>query len=98
MNELDQDTEFESYQALLDAKRRYEAASRTILVVDDCKKIKVACEVAERLVYHRIVYKCKAGDERASESKGIRQTATYKKNCSVKVSSLKLLLVRSVNF
>lgn len=78
--------EFMSYSALLLAKKEYENASKTILVISQSNKLKGFGECVNNFVYDRVVFACKAGIERPSTSKGIRNSSTYKKNCPFTVS------------
>lgn len=86
MNSLIVNTEFNDFQSVLTAKKAYEDATNTILVVGSSKKIIGESELSKALIYERICYECKAGCERPSASNGIRASATYKKGCPVKVS------------
>ncbi len=65
--------QFEDYNALIEAKKKYEVATNTLLVVDDSRKAKGTAEFVEKFKYERILYCCKAGLERPSESKGMRK-------------------------
>lgn len=86
MNSLAVNTEFDDYQSLLIAKKAYERATNTILVVAGSVKLIGDSLLSRALIYYRILYECKAGAERPTKSNGIRSTATYKKGCPVKVS------------
>lgn len=86
MNGLDVNTIFDNYEDLRRAIKEYECTSNTLLVIDDCCKLKGAGEFVVSMVYSRLQLKCKAGTERPSQSRGIRETSTFKKNCPVKVT------------
>lgn len=78
-------TEFDEWQKVLDVKKLYEETSKTILVIDNCCKLKGDSELAKKIVYERVLFKCKAGEERPTQCCGFRASSTYKKNCPVKV-------------
>lgn len=79
-------TEFDDWQKVLDSKKLYEDNSKTLLVIDRSTKLKGFGELKDRLIYERVLLKCKAGKERPCQSHGHRVSSTYKKNCPVKVS------------
>lgn len=79
---------FNDFQSVLAAKKSYEHATNTILVVVSSKKLIGDCELNRKLIYEKLWYECKAGTERKSRSNGIRASSTYKKGCEVKVSSI----------
>lgn len=86
MNPFVLKSEFDEWAKVLEAKKAYEEDSKTILVTAKSGKLKGDGELVQKLVYERVVFQCKAGPERNSQSKGYRASATYKKNCPVKVS------------
>lgn len=86
MDAFDLGKEFENYKSILDAKRNYETASKSILSKSSSKFIIADGELKTKFVYQSIKYQCKAGPERPSSSKGLRASSTYKKNCPVFVS------------
>lgn len=77
--------QFLSYVSLLEAKKEYEVASNTLLVKEDCRKLKGDGNFVSKFVYQYLVFECKAGKERRIESLGLRKTSTIKRNCPVKV-------------
>lgn len=85
MENLNVDKEYSSYAEFLVAKEAYQVASNSVLVVNDSMKLKGDGEFVKVMVYQRFELRCKAGKERPSSSKGLRNSSTYKKNCSVKV-------------
>lgn len=91
MNGLALNTEFNDYDSLLIAKKAYENASNTVLVVGSSKLMIGYSELNRALKYERILFECKAGSEKPTRSTGIRASATYKKGCPVKVSVLSFL-------
>ncbi|KAJ6639190.1 hypothetical protein Bhyg_11930, partial [Pseudolycoriella hygida] len=42
-------------------------------------------ETAKKFRYNSVLYQCKAGSQRATQSKGLRASPTYKMNCPVVV-------------
>jgi hypothetical protein len=81
-------TEFPDYKTFLETKKLYEEQSKTILVVSECRKLKGPEDFSKKFVYDRVIFVCKAGFERPSQSKGYRTSSTLKKNCPVKVASV----------
>ena len=75
--------EFNSYADLCTAKKSYEDASKSILVIGSSLKVKGEEGFVNTMVYQRIIFHCKAGKERQIKSKGLRKSSTYKKNCEV---------------
>lgn len=82
-------TEFDDWKKVLEAKKMYEDTTKTLLTIEGSEKLKGSSELNDRLVYAKVIFQCKAGTERPSQSKGIRASSTYKKNCPVKVTSKK---------
>lgn len=81
-------SQFNDYQSVLATKKLYEESTNTILVKGDCLKLQdKESELSKRCVYQRIEFNCKAGLERKTRSKGIRNSSTIKKNCTVRVST-----------
>ncbi len=85
MNVFAVNTEFSDWESVIDAKKLYEEASKTLLVTNGCHKLKTNDEISKKCVYDRIAFGCKAGAERVSQSKGLRESSTYKMGCGVKV-------------
>lgn len=85
MNIFQINTEFHDWESVVQAKKLYEEASKTLLVTSASHKLKTTDDVSLRCVYDRIEFSCKAGLERRCQSKGIRQSSTYKMGCTVKV-------------
>lgn len=82
-------SQFNDYKSVMEMKKKYEKASNSLLYKEDCVFLPDReSEFGKRFVYQRLVLRCKAGPERPSQSKGIRNSSTYKKNCPVKVSFL----------
>lgn len=79
-------TEFHTYTDLLAAKHRYEQATKTLLTTKKSARYAVDDPRKEDLVYSRIQYQCKAGEERKSTSKGNRAVTSGKMNCPVTVT------------
>lgn len=80
-------SEFNDYESVLATKKLYEESTNTLLVKGDCLKLKDKDgELAKQFVYQRIEFNCKAGLERKTRIKGIRNSSTIKKNCTVRVS------------
>lgn len=79
-------TEFDTWQKVIDMKKLYEENSKTLLTVENSGKLKGTSELSDRLIYERVLFKCKAGPERPSESQGHRESSTYKKKLSRKGS------------
>lgn len=78
--------EFKDYESIIKAKKAYEVASNTLLTVNTSLFLLGESELNQKLKYSKIVYKCKAGDERPSKSQGLRASSTYKKGCKIEVS------------
>lgn len=85
------DKEFNNFREVQQAKSDYERQNNVVLVIRDCHKIKGEGDIVKEIVYDRLSLQCKAGKERPTESKGIRKSATYKKNCPMKVSCIKFI-------
>lgn len=81
--------EFNSFSELLEAKKEYEIVNNIVTVRRDTHLLKGEGEIIRRFVYSRLSLLCKAGKERKSESKGMRKSATFKKNCPFKVRYLR---------
>ncbi|XP_037048119.1 zinc finger protein MSN4-like [Bradysia coprophila] len=79
-------TEFHTYRELLAAKYRYEQDTKTLLTTKKSAKYTPDDPRCEDLVYSRIQYQCKAGEERKSTSKGNRAVSSGKMNCPVQVT------------
>lgn len=79
-------TEFHTYKELLAAKYRYEQDTKTLLTTKKSAKYTSDDPRCEDLVYSRIQYQCKAGEERKSTSKGNRAVTSGKMNCPVQVT------------
>lgn len=79
-------TEFHTYKELLAAKSRYEQNTKTLLTTKKSAKFGADDPRCEDLVYSRIQYQCKAGQERKSTSKGNRNVSSGKMNCPVLVT------------
>lgn len=79
------DSKFDSFKALTAKKKEYEVATNNLLVISDAHKVKGDGPFKEKFVDERLTLSCKAGEERPTESKGLRESKTYKKNCPVKV-------------
>lgn len=82
------DSEFNSWNSVLVKKREYEVTTNNLLVIGDAHKLKGSGTFQENFVYDRITLNCKAGQERPTTSKGLREAFTMKKNCAVKVKTL----------
>lgn len=91
MNSFIVNQQFHSWQQVLDAKKLYEDHSKTVLTIHKSDKLKGSSDINNRLIYARVVFKCKAGPERPTESKGYRKSSTYRKNCPVQVTILRLM-------
>lgn len=78
--------QFDSLKTLLKKKKEYETATKNLFVIGNSHKVKGDGQFQEKFVYDRLTFVCKAGKERPTESKGVRKSATYKKNCPAKVS------------
>lgn len=50
--------QFDDYNALMQAKKKYEVATNTFLVADDSRKAKGTTEYVENIKYHSILYHC----------------------------------------
>lgn len=85
MNGLSLNTEFDDFQSLVEAKKAYEEASKSVLVTRGSYTLKGDNEIAQTFRYAQITYECKAGSQRATQSKGYRTSSTYKMNCEVEV-------------
>ena|ERR1700761_4998454 len=79
-------TVFEDYESTINAKKAYELASNTLLVVSSSKVLYGESDLQRKLKYQSILFVRKAGNEKPTKSNGIRASATYKKGCGVKVS------------
>lgn len=86
MNVFAVGTEFTDKASVFEAKKNYEEASKTLLSISGCHKLKTSDDVSKKFVYDRVEFSCKAGIERKSQSKGLRQSSTYKMGCPVKVN------------
>lgn len=86
--------EFDSFKSLTEKKKEYEVATNNLLVINNSHRLKGDGSFQENFLYDRLEFACKAGQERPSQSNGLRKTSTYKKNCPVKVS-ISCLLVKS---
>lgn len=78
--------EFHTYKELQAAKYRYEQDTKTLLTTKKSAKYSPDDPRCEDLVYSRIQYQCKAGEERKSTSKGNRAVSSGKLNCPVQVT------------
>lgn len=78
--------EFDSFNSLIIRKKEYETATKNVLVIGACHKLKGNGSFQETFVYNQLEFHCKAGAERKTQSKGLRKSSTYKKNCPVIVS------------
>lgn len=81
MEHFQKGTEFHTYADLLAAKCSYEHDTKTLLTTKKSAKYGMDDPRNEDLVYSRIQYQCKAGEERKSTSKGNRAVSTGKMNC-----------------
>lgn len=86
MEHFEKGTEFNTYAELLAAKCRYEHDTKTLLTTKKSAKYGADDPRHEDLVYSRIQYQCKAGEERKSTSKGNRAVSSGKMNCPVVVT------------
>lgn len=86
MEHFQKGTEFHTYKELLAAKFRYEQDTKTLLTTKKSAKYGLDDPRYEDLVYSRIQYQCKAGEERKSTSKGSRAVSSNKLNCPVLVT------------
>lgn len=86
MEHFQKGTEFHTYKDLLAAKCRYEQDTKTLLTTKKSAKYGADDPRCEDLVYSRIQYQCKAGEERKSTSKGNRNVTSGKMNCPVIVT------------
>lgn len=86
MEHFQKGTEFHTYKELLAAKFRYEQDTKTLLTTKKSAKYGLDDPRYEDLVYSRIQYQCKAGEERKSTSKGNRAVSSSKLNCPVLVT------------
>lgn len=80
--------EFDSFDEVLKAKKHYEHENNVVLVISSSHLLKGDSEIIKQCVYDRLSLQCKAGKERRTESKGMRLSATFKKNCLMKVHFL----------
>lgn len=85
MDTFQLNNKFDDYESLLAAKKNYEQASNTILTTDSSHFLQGDGDFVKSRKYEWISYACKAGKERQSQSKNIRQSSTYKSNCPFKV-------------
>lgn len=85
MNAFEVDKTFDTFEAVLLAKKNYEQASNTVLVITGSNLLKGDGDFVKSKVYDRLVFECKAGTERKPRGKGIRSSSTYKLNCPFKV-------------
>lgn len=86
MDGLNVNTEFDDAKSVFDAKKAYEEASKSLLVIRQSNKIKGDNEIAQKFVYNSIIFECKAGSQRPTQSNGYRASSTYKMNCTVQVN------------
>lgn len=57
----------------------HEESSKTVLTIARSSKSKGASELNDKLVYERVIFKCKAGSERPTQSHGHRHLQHIKK-------------------
>lgn len=76
--------EFNDFASLKEKKKQYEVATHNLLTISNSHKLKGDGHFQQTFVYDRLELGCKAGKERPTVSKGIRESQTYKKNCPVK--------------
>lgn len=88
MDSFQLNKQFDNFESLLAAKKQYESASNTILVIESSHKLKGDGDFVNSQVYDRLSYVCKAGKERPISSKGIRPSFTYKAGCPFKVITI----------
>lgn len=93
MNVFAVKTEFDDWASVLKAKKMYEDASKTLLTTSASHKLKTSDDVSKRCLYDRVEFSCKAGQERKSQSKGLRESFTYKMGCTVKVNNKMLKFI-----
>lgn len=86
MNCFNVNHEFNDYKDFLQQKRQYEVTTNNILSITRSENLKGSGDFVEAMVYQRINLGCKAGKERPCKSKGIRKSATYKKQCPFEVN------------
>lgn len=86
MQLFSENSHFNDLASLMATKKLYEEFSNSVLVKDDCKKLVGDSELSRKVVYERIFFRCKAGPERKTQSRGIRKSSTIKKDCPVVVS------------
>lgn len=101
MTSFSVNSEFDSWQKVLECKKLYEDHSKTLLSISKSAKLKGSSELNDRIIYERIHFQCKAGKERLNNSQGHRKSSTYKKNCPVLVSQMlrsKACVFRSLFF
>lgn len=79
-------SEFEDLKSVLEMKKLYEESSKTVLTISKSSKLKGESILNDKIVYDRIIFGCKAGAEKPTQSHGHRKSSTYKKNCPAKVS------------
>lgn len=94
-------TQFDDWKKVLETKKLYEESSKTVLTIRKCDKLKGTSELNDKIVYERVTLHCKAGHERPSQSRGFRESSTYKKNCPVKVTyknDMSLFVIKSEQF
>lgn len=77
---------FDSHEAFITAKKDYENSSNTILTISRSETISSSDEMSALFKYRRLTLSCKAGPERKCQSKGMRLSATTKRNCPFEVS------------
>lgn len=77
--------EFDNFEHVLKAKKKYESENKVVLVIRDSHKLKGDSDIVKKCIYDRLSLHCKAGKERPTKSKGIRMSSTFKKNCPMKV-------------
>lgn len=77
--------EFDNLEEVMLEKKEYESQNKVILIIRDSRMIKGEGELVKRMKYSRLSLHCKAGKERPTEGKGLRKSATLKKNCPMKV-------------
>lgn len=81
--------EFDSYEALIETKKAYENATNNLLVIVGSHVLKGYGDFKDKMKYERLILGCKAGKERLTQSKGLRNSSTYKMGCPVKVNILR---------
>lgn len=78
-------SEFDEWKKVLEMKKLYEESTKTLLTIGKSDKLKGSSELNDKIVYAKVVFNCKAGAERPTQSDGHRKSSTYKKNCPVQV-------------